>query len=1030
MKLLEDILKEKCEKEDTEILLAQWKYDKELYKDILQNTKDYYCHYTDHGINHSEAVLSNIVRILGIDKIKELSSLDIWLLLEAAYIHDSGMFITREEVEELCKKEEFIKHFKYLKLNTSSDLFRYTQFFEVIDEKLIIKDGRYNSEIEYGLKFIIGDYNRTSHAKRSKIIVNKFNKLKKDNILIPKRINDILFTIAEAHSYCFEDVIKIHYSETGLKLEKCHPRFIACLLRLGDLLDMDNDRFSPVLIDNIKDIIPENSKNHLEKHKSIVHFRIDEKSIEITSLVENCGEASYEIVGEVNEWFEYISKEYNYQLLNWNKIRPKFFTGTLPMLGELKIELKGYDFIENKSKPKFSVDTNNILELLKGSGIYASKETALREIIQNSIDAIFLKVYKENEKKLTDKRELEKDYKKLKEKYLKNEKITINLKMNEKNEYEISIKDTGIGMDKNDLKYLIIAGNSPNNLEKKSLINEMPFWLKPSGNFGIGFQSLFMLTNKVKLKSRKINSEEMIEMDLFSPSYFDKKRGNIFIKRKKKETVANFGTEIIFMIDDPKKEITKKEQILNPRINDLEMRKKKILDEIKLINEYSPIEIEVFYNNELQYFSKKEKNENDWLYVKETGLEIKLDFINKDVFDSKILFKNQRLRDGINFEFIEVYINFLIDEAKDILHVNRDVLKKEVIGNQNFLDKIFDSIFFVIKREYEKDFDKLDEKIKIKLSGFMCYYLNQYKKFKTRYKEEIDEKIQNFLQENSILQKILAATEVKIRGDKYSSFSKEIFIYNLESKGYERVKIEDCSEKAILEIMFRKNKYNAKDDKTKSDVTDSYSYGIILEKIDFGEEEEIESEIFRKKLSIENDDYIDYVLVEPKIKKLKLDLKEFYDNRFMCEMFVTSPGLRSYYPQSMDYLKIKNCRSFYDSEFQLYLGRNLVYFPLEMVEKDIYLWNENLRKKFIDFTYEYRYFKELKKEEIGLLVDEYIVELKKIYNIYPNLNHLSNKNQEKSKDRYTKLLEIFPEIKLDDGEINYDRLKEIIDDKN
>lgn len=103
MKLLEDILKEKCEKEDTEILLAQWKYDKELYKDILQNTKDYYCHYTDHGINHSEAVLSNIVRILGIDKIKELSSLDIWLLLEAAYIHDSGMFITREEVEELCK---------------------------------------------------------------------------------------------------------------------------------------------------------------------------------------------------------------------------------------------------------------------------------------------------------------------------------------------------------------------------------------------------------------------------------------------------------------------------------------------------------------------------------------------------------------------------------------------------------------------------------------------------------------------------------------------------------------------------------------------------------------------------------------------------------------------------------------------------------------------------------------------------------------------------------------------------------------
>ncbi|MGL5624382.1 HD domain-containing protein [Cetobacterium sp.] len=457
MKLLEDMLKEKCEKEDTEILLAQWKYDKELYKDILQNTKDYYCHYTDHGIHHSEAVLSNIVRILGIDKIKELSSLDIWLLLEAAYIHDSGMFITRKEVEELCSLKDFLNYFDCLKLNLSSDLYEYTSYFEISNNKLVMLKNEYNLKAEYGLKFIIAEYNRSKHPKRAKGIVNNFNKFKKENTLIPKRITDIAFLIAEAHGKTFEEVMKIHKVETGLKLEKGHPRFIACMLRLGDLLDIDNNRFSKTILKNIEDIMPQKSKNHLEKHKSIAHYRVDSDSIEITAKIENYEDQTYDIVSEVSDWFEFLKKEHNLQVLNWGEIKPANFLGLLPRLGNIKIDVKDYEFIDNMNKPKFTVDTNNVLTILKGSGIYRNEFKALREIVQNSVDAIFLKVYKLNHEKISQDIEAKKDYNELKKKYLENEEIQIEVSVKNEEKIEIIIKDTGIGISKEDLKYLISA---------------------------------------------------------------------------------------------------------------------------------------------------------------------------------------------------------------------------------------------------------------------------------------------------------------------------------------------------------------------------------------------------------------------------------------------------------------------------------------------------------------------------------------------------------------------------------------------
>ncbi len=999
MKLLEDMLKIKCEKEDTEILLAQWKYDKELYKDILQNTKDYYCHYTDHGIKHSETILSNVVRILGEDKIEELSSLDIWLLLESAYIHDSGMFITREEAEELCKNEQFINYFRCLELDMTDDLFEYTKFYEVKDGKLTIKEGEYNSKIEYGLKFLIGDYNRKNHAKRSRIIINRFNQLKKENILIPQRINDIPFIISEAHSYNFDDVMNIQYSESGLKLEKGHPRFIACMLRLGDLLDIDNNRFSPILMDNIGEIIPENSKNHLQKHKSINHFVIDNEVIEIVAKVEGCEENTYDIVNEIGEWFDTITDEHKNQVLNWEQIRPVSFTGKLPMIDKLIIEANEYEFINNRSKPKFSVDTNNILKLLKGSEIYKKRETAIRELLQNSIDAIFLKVYIKKREEILEDEKLDLDYNKLKEKYLKNEKIDIILEKVEDGIYCFTIRDTGIGIDKDDLKYIITGGSSPNNFEKKILIKEMPFWLKPSGNFGIGFQSIFMLADKVKIKSRKDKLEEPIEVEIYSPSYTGKKRGSVFIKKIKFNEYKRTGTEISFQF---KVNANTKKININMLYKKTTLERNSILEEIESVAKNAPIKINLKELGKENRSLTDNKFKENSIFIKELGLEV-LEVTRKKAIglSSKYLFKNQSIYGRFETDFLVYKINFLADEAFDFLELNRESVKFGISRSENYKNRIICAIFKYIYVKYNEKFDEIDDPLfKLELSLFLYSYQENYKVYSLENNIKINPDIINYCINTEEIKKMEKEKLVIID---LAQRDKKINI--LQDTLYEKIVNID---EFIINYLIEKNSYKLIFKGNKNEIE-----SITLMKVNSRKEETIIEDGFEKKVML----YTDYDIIEENMKYLKLDKNKVID------FLVKKEGLDS---EISDKLKKYNIvRTEFTSSLGLdeFFERNMCLIPLVRNEKNKYIYNNDVKEKYVEICYQNNYFEDVTKEKIEEHLEYYIKKLKKDLFFIDEREIKENKEIEINK--YEEMKKIILEMTVEERE----SIKELLETK-
>src|SRR5690606_2217749 len=122
--------------------------------------------------------------------------------------------------------------------------------------------------------------------------------------------------------------------------------------------------------------------------------------------------------------------------------------------------------------------------------------------LQNAVDATLLRVWMEHK----DDDELNFETPKLLE--IKNDlfkKFPIKIEINEsdvENGYKVwdlSITDNGIGVSSYDLEFLMNTGSSSKNLKKLKLVESMPYWLQPSGIFGIGFQSVFMLTDEVTL---------------------------------------------------------------------------------------------------------------------------------------------------------------------------------------------------------------------------------------------------------------------------------------------------------------------------------------------------------------------------------------------------------------------------------------------------------------------------------------------------------------------------------------------------
>ncbi|RKG42479.1 MULTISPECIES: HD domain-containing protein [Acinetobacter] len=547
-------LKKKCEEDgNVAILFAQWEFDQKLVGKALENIGGFYPHFSNHNASHSQQILVNIERLLG-DDIELLTATDTWLILEASYWHDVGMLVDAKNAKEVHSNPDFNFMIQTIANEKGHDLQKFCQAY--VEKNWLSAIGTVDHPFDGIEQYrqLVAEWFRRGHDKRvGKIVEDPFKDLgitSPRTELLPNRIYRYLGQICVSHGMNFDTLMEtIPYKQTGLGTEDCHPRFIGCLLRLGDLFDLDDNRFCPVMAKHVSNI-PSVSKHHHDKHLSLREFQLDKRTVK---LVAECpDEMSYV---ETQNWFGWIREEFQNQMSQWNLIVPSLKFGSLPTIEQLDVKMQGNKVLLSNKPMKFSIDESNALEILEGSGLYKNDINIFRELIQNAIDATLIQVWCDYEKGKIKLPKKSHPFDNKTQSALNGYAINLSFERIEIIEgsddawWEFRIEDKGTGVSLQDLNYMQKVAGSSRNIERQKIINRMPKWMRPSGQFGIGLHSAFLLLKDLNEDEQKItiistNSSDYKTYKIELNSPLNSKRGYCFIEEQK-DVKKDIGTTII-----------------------------------------------------------------------------------------------------------------------------------------------------------------------------------------------------------------------------------------------------------------------------------------------------------------------------------------------------------------------------------------------------------------------------------------------------------------------------------------------------
>jgi len=472
-------LKDKAEKEDSKL-----RPDQQISNEYLSGIKniclfgikrsitirDSFPMYTLHDETHICNVMRLMASLLGND-LEKLSRDETALLVLAACCHDIGMSYSDNEKEELFTDIDRLN--QYLDHNHSE----YIKAYISGGEKPILTDE------------MIQKYLRSIHHERIKDLLSNFEW---PSVMEGKVECEDLICVCQSHG---KDISSLEELEPTSTIDL---RFCAILLRLADILDFDTSR-SPKAVyeysnfEKKESIDAIKSKEEWNKHMSSNGFDFEHVINRSYPYLLNYSATSkaMQVEQAINCYLDWVDQE----LINCSK-QIRRFTGkwsTFILPGKIKRNIKTEGYVSGQYR--LTLDQDQIIELLVGRDLYSDPSVFVRELIQNSIDAV--RTRKQLDKNLPS------DWR---------PQINIRCWMDNEGYHWFRIEDNGIGMTENIIKnYFLKIGCSYYNSD---LFKQAKIRCKanedymPISRFGIGILSCFMgdkHTNQIELSTKHFN---------------------------------------------------------------------------------------------------------------------------------------------------------------------------------------------------------------------------------------------------------------------------------------------------------------------------------------------------------------------------------------------------------------------------------------------------------------------------------------------------------------------------------------------
>lgn len=475
--------------------------------------------YTDHDLNHCFRILQALSNI--IPDGFQFNQNELEILIYAILLHDLGMWTARSEVDNAINDNDFVNYLRETK--------QYDLILKYLNSSS--KEEQYIGKLL--LRPAVAVYHRQHHAERTKNILNATAK----DVLIQQRIHEeflpIIGLICAAHDWPLDQVLKsdqldvyrISNSRFGNSDEdlQVDVRLLAVLLRIGDLLDLDQKRISRIIRSYLDNLSPV-AEAHWRKHETLRFKKMNADIIEIIGNFnyDRYGKSAADAYFLAKEWCRYLEQEVNVLKIMLNQPE-RYGLRSGRKMGELLLDINGLTstgiiFTENLS---FIMDKQRIFEIL-GDEIYEDKSAFIRELLQNSIDATRTRIvsdYMRGEYPQYTNLDLRSPNMWPRE-ITEQEKYAIRIKTgtevyDDKELLYFEISDNGIGMTVQQIRsYFLQVG--------KSFYRSGDFSANYKHNaisrFGIGFLSCLLIAKKIIVHTKSLESDSGIKLDINSNS--------------------------------------------------------------------------------------------------------------------------------------------------------------------------------------------------------------------------------------------------------------------------------------------------------------------------------------------------------------------------------------------------------------------------------------------------------------------------------------------------------------------------------
>ncbi|HTR35037.1 MAG TPA: ATP-binding protein [Bryobacteraceae bacterium] len=478
---------------------------------ILQQVSRHFPLYTLHDPEHSYRVAQNLHRLIPQPTLEHLNSIELSVLILAAYLHDIGMASSEAEFHGWLQSpayDEFVSaHERWAAAVRRVQQRANEDVPDDSEAQLPDAEGQPRGADAFEMRclqdIIYTDYLREIHAARGAEYVIQRHGVRGAS-LHRIQVGEVNYArevalVCQSH-WENPSALKAPQYRRDMYIGKfpVNLQYCAILLRLADVLELDPERTPATLLDfllldltktqaldNPMEVASAKSAEEWAKHRAVLGYKISPDEIRIEA---RCSHPA--IQKGLREWCDYIDAERRECRIiardNTEEITRKY---GLDLALEVRKEYIQSDGSYIYTDFQLQLDYDRIVSLLMGTQLWGDPVVVVRELLQNALDACSHRAALSRRRGIP-----------------YTPKITFGLSYQDDHEGMAAVltcEDNGAGMSQDIVeRYLIRIGSS---YYQSGEFRRQGVDFKPISHFGLGLMSCFMLSDKITVDTAHVN---------------------------------------------------------------------------------------------------------------------------------------------------------------------------------------------------------------------------------------------------------------------------------------------------------------------------------------------------------------------------------------------------------------------------------------------------------------------------------------------------------------------------------------------